>query len=128
MVIPADAHGSRPRPLFEPSKITGNLDLAVLRPENQNPTHVTPLIDTLALGLFREHFQVVGAAPKRMSAHELRHRQMKIRNRIGELLMRRLEDRPVIDFPREERLDGQYWKAVKIGDELYRVWHAASVL
>ncbi|KAH9013666.1 S-adenosyl-L-methionine-dependent methyltransferase [Lactarius hengduanensis] len=38
----------------------GNLDLAVLRPENQRPTHVTPRIAELATGLFREQLVVLG--------------------------------------------------------------------
>ena len=41
----------------------GNLDLAVLRPENQRPTHVTPLIAALAAGLFREQLVVLGRRP-----------------------------------------------------------------
>lgn len=38
----------------------GNIDLAVLRPENQHPTHVTPRIAALATGLFREQLVVLG--------------------------------------------------------------------
>ncbi|TBU32705.1 S-adenosyl-L-methionine-dependent methyltransferase [Dichomitus squalens] len=128
MILPADSRASRPRPFFQPNKVTGNLDLAVLRPENQNPTHVTPLIDTLALGLFREHLKVVGAAPKRLTGHELRQRQLKVRGRIGDLLMRRIDNRSTIDFPQEERLDGQYWKAVKIGQEVYKLGDCVIVL
>lgn len=45
-----------------PSTI-GNLDLAVLRPENQRPTHVTPRIAALAAGLFREQLVVLGRRP-----------------------------------------------------------------
>ncbi|KAH8997167.1 S-adenosyl-L-methionine-dependent methyltransferase [Lactarius hatsudake] len=41
----------------------GNLDLAVLRPENQRPTHVTPRIAELAAGLFREQLVVLGRRP-----------------------------------------------------------------
>jgi DNA (cytosine-5)-methyltransferase 1 len=41
----------------------GNLDLAVLRPENQRPTHVTPRIAALAAGLFREQLVVLGRPP-----------------------------------------------------------------
>jgi hypothetical protein len=46
-----------------PSRLTagvGNIDLAVLRPENQHPTHVTPRIAALATGLFREQLVVLG--------------------------------------------------------------------
>ncbi|KAI9429370.1 hypothetical protein BJY52DRAFT_1345301 [Lactarius psammicola] len=41
----------------------GNIDLAVLRPENQRPTHVTPRIAALAKGLFREQLVVLGRRP-----------------------------------------------------------------
>jgi DNA (cytosine-5)-methyltransferase 1 len=41
----------------------GNLDLAVLRPENQRPTQVTPRIAALAAGLFREQLVVLGRRP-----------------------------------------------------------------
>ena len=41
----------------------GNLDLAVLRPENQRQTHVTPRIAALATGLFREQLVVLGRRP-----------------------------------------------------------------
>ena len=41
----------------------GNLDLAVLRPENQRPTHVTPRIAALATGLFREQLVILGRRP-----------------------------------------------------------------
>ena len=38
----------------------GNLDIAVLRSENQHPTHVTPRIAALAMDLFREQLIVLG--------------------------------------------------------------------
>ena len=41
-------------------KGSGSRDLAVLRPENQNATHVTPRIAKLATGLFRELLVIVG--------------------------------------------------------------------
>jgi hypothetical protein len=57
----------RPRPHARvrsaPSRLpatVGNPDIAVLRPENQRPTHVTPRIAALATGLFREQLVVLG--------------------------------------------------------------------
>ena len=41
----------------------GNIDLAVLRPENQRPTHVTPRIAALASGLFPEQLVILGRRP-----------------------------------------------------------------
>lgn len=119
---PAGSRAARPnRTLLEPNTMTGNPDLAVLRPENQRPTHVTPLIDTLALGLFREHLQVIGAPPKRLTAHQVKQRQKKVLEHIRDLLMRRLEDQPEIEFPQREQLHGRYWKQVKIRGEEFKV-------
>jgi hypothetical protein len=59
----------RPRPRLRarvrrlPSRLpasVANPDIAVLRPENQRPTHVTPRIAALATGLFRERLVVLG--------------------------------------------------------------------
>nr|VWP01255.1 Glucans biosynthesis glucosyltransferase H (EC [Ganoderma boninense] len=122
--IPKLADSSRARPNRDPlesNTMTGNLDIAVLQPKNQRPTHVTPLIDTLALGLFREHLQVIGAPPKRLSSHEIRRRQMKVHEHIGELLVRRLEGQPEIEFLGEEQLEGKYWKRVKIRGEDFKL-------
>ncbi|PIL29860.1 DNA methyltransferase [Ganoderma sinense ZZ0214-1] len=122
--IPRLADSSRGHPnhsLLEPTTLTGNLDIAVLRPKNQRPTHVTPLIDTLALGLFREHLQVIGAAPKRLTSHEVKRRQMRVHEHIRELLMRRLEDQPEIEFSNGAQVEGKYWKGVKIRGEEFKL-------
>jgi hypothetical protein len=50
---------SRRAPFRLPATV-GNPDLAVLRPENQHQTHVTPRIAALAAGLFREQLVVLG--------------------------------------------------------------------
>ncbi|KAG1717820.1 S-adenosyl-L-methionine-dependent methyltransferase [Suillus lakei] len=42
----------------------GSKDLAVLRRENQNATHVTPRISKLAIGWFKEQLVVVGPPPR----------------------------------------------------------------
>ncbi|KAI0041890.1 hypothetical protein FA95DRAFT_636925 [Auriscalpium vulgare] len=52
-------------PIRDLSDSANDIDLAVLRPEHQNPTHVTPLIEKLAHGLFRESLVVVGDRPAR---------------------------------------------------------------
>ena len=56
-------HQSRILPRRAPFRLpatVGNPDIAVLRPENQHPTHVTPRIAALAAGLFREQLVVLG--------------------------------------------------------------------
>ncbi|KAG0703678.1 S-adenosyl-L-methionine-dependent methyltransferase, partial [Suillus ampliporus] len=53
----------RARPRVPPAAVIhtrGSMDLAVIRPEKQNATHVTPRIAKLATGLFRELLVVVG--------------------------------------------------------------------
>ncbi|THH22378.1 hypothetical protein EUX98_g8210 [Antrodiella citrinella] len=82
----------------------GNIDLAVLRPENQNPTHVTSLIERLAEGFFREHFVV-------------RQKRLKLLRYFTE--DRRNEKK--VSFPGREQLDGVYWKAVVVDEETFRV-------
>ncbi|KAI0296344.1 hypothetical protein B0F90DRAFT_1746816 [Multifurca ochricompacta] len=52
-----------PSRLAYSASIMGNPDIAVLRPENQRPTHVTPRIAALATGLFREQLVVLGRKP-----------------------------------------------------------------
>ncbi|KAH9973348.1 S-adenosyl-L-methionine-dependent methyltransferase [Lactifluus volemus] len=55
--------GLRARVCRLPSRLpasVANPDIAVLRPENQHQTHVTPRIAALATGLFREQLVVLG--------------------------------------------------------------------
>ncbi|KAG6331286.1 hypothetical protein ID866_7799 [Astraeus odoratus] len=73
----------------------GNPDLAVLRPENQVPTHVTPRIAQLATGLFKERLRVVGRRPQpeRSLPHpELTERVKGFLMRVN--MRRRIEFRP----------------------------------
>ncbi|RPD65262.1 S-adenosyl-L-methionine-dependent methyltransferase [Lentinus tigrinus ALCF2SS1-6] len=112
---------TRRRPKLKKGLMLGNLDLAVLRPENQNPTHVTPLIDSLAHGLFQESLHVVGPRTKRPAKHELRRQQQEMRSYVCRLLYRNLEDLPRVSFPTSERLRDEYWNAVLIRGELYKV-------
>lgn len=51
---------------------SGDPDLAVLRPENQTRTTVTPRIGALAQPYFRENLYVVAPPPKPISAQERR--------------------------------------------------------
>lgn len=44
-----------------PIPVIGNIDLLVLRPENQNNTVVTPHVAGLAQGLFKESLRVMGS-------------------------------------------------------------------
>lgn len=98
-----------------------SLDLAVLRPENQNPTHVTPLIDNLARGLFHERLYVVGPRASRPSKYEIRRQQEDVRSCVCELLYRNLEELHNVSFPAHARMRDEYWNAVSIRGVLYEV-------
>ncbi|CCM04603.1 uncharacterized protein FIBRA_06785 [Fibroporia radiculosa] len=106
---------------YSPSK---NLDLAVLRTENQIRTHVTPLIDRLALGLFQEHLQVVGAKEpnsRNMQQIEKQDRIWLLRL-VGKWLDALSGNRnPRIQFPPNEQLRDEFWRSVVIDGCTYAV-------
>jgi hypothetical protein len=94
---------SHPRP--QTRRLPGNIDLAVLRRENQTTTHVTPRIDSYASGLFREQLCVVGPPPVRLRALSP-VQEREVRRRLFDLLQRALNRRqPNIVMPREKRLN-----------------------
>ncbi|TFK56344.1 S-adenosyl-L-methionine-dependent methyltransferase [Heliocybe sulcata] len=81
------------------SRLSGNPDLAVLQPRNQNPTHVTPLIASLAANLFRERLIVVGPPPPRKDRAELQQEkeaEKDKRDRLFYLLSRVRQQRRVV--------------------------------
>jgi DNA (cytosine-5)-methyltransferase 1 len=84
----------------------------VLRAENQNTTHVTPLIASIANGYFVEELQVIGRAPDPEVDDE------RVQRQVRRLLKRRwLEDRDVeVEWNRDNlvRLRSKYMKNVKI--------------
>ncbi|PCH37981.1 S-adenosyl-L-methionine-dependent methyltransferase [Wolfiporia cocos MD-104 SS10] len=95
--------------------LRGNIDLVVLRPENQNRTHVTPLIDRLSLGLFQEHLEVVGA--RTPAKRDIRRIMNRGRSWLIELLSKQLEKLdqiPKLIFPYDARIRDEYWNAVEI--------------
>ncbi|KDQ62886.1 hypothetical protein JAAARDRAFT_53111 [Jaapia argillacea MUCL 33604] len=73
-------------PPLLPSLLRGNLDLAVLKPENQNPTHVTPFIASLASTYFSERLVVVGPPPKKVDRKVEKARKVEGRDRLGALV------------------------------------------
>lgn len=93
---------------------TNNIDLEVLRPENQNQTYVTPLIDRLSRGLFREKLRVAGSPPKEP------HLKLNQKRFLRERLLSRLRlankfDKSVL-FADSDRKCGEYWNAVTVED------------
>ncbi|KAJ3509389.1 hypothetical protein NLJ89_g5249 [Agrocybe chaxingu] len=85
---------------------TGNPDLAVLKAENQNTTHVTPRIAKLVQGLVRESMEVVGPPPPPVNKAE---RQKKPKKNI--------------EYNKQDRIEGnlEYCKVVQIEHKPYTV-------
>ena len=102
--------------------LVGSMDLAVLRPENQNPTHVTPFIDSLAQGLFYERLQVVGAPLKQPTRLELKHQQEARREYFLSLWERcKSKVENAVHWPPSGRLRDQFWSSVIINGDRYKV-------
>ncbi|KAH9942756.1 S-adenosyl-L-methionine-dependent methyltransferase [Amylocystis lapponica] len=100
----------------------GNIDTAVLRQENQNPTTVTPLIDELSLGLFNEHLQVVGPPPKAQDKTVLRQRERRARLFLFELFEKTTEGgKRILSFPSASRIQYEFWEKVVVDGEEYSV-------
>ncbi|KAH9901025.1 S-adenosyl-L-methionine-dependent methyltransferase [Cubamyces lactineus] len=115
----------RPPPpqIIDPASLSGNLDIAVLQPNKQNPTHVSPLIDGLALGLFHEHLKVVGPPQRRPGKAALKRQQAVMTAELLKLIHRaRVPEQKVsVKFPAGRRLFDQYWAAVIVDDQTYEV-------
>jgi len=117
-------HLHRPSHLrVQKRQLAGNIDLAVLRRENQTATHVTPRIDSYAYGLFREQLRVVGPPPVR-SCGPSAAQERDMRARLHLLLGNALEGhRPNIEVRRENRVNpgSFYVTKVKIDNEVFDV-------
>ncbi|KAI0828845.1 S-adenosyl-L-methionine-dependent methyltransferase [Trametes gibbosa] len=100
---------------------TCNLDVLVLRPERQNPTHVSGLVDSLALGLFHEHLKVVGPPPKHPIKHALKRQRGAMHLALAKLANRCTEEKVTVAFPAVRRLHDQFWSAVIIDGVTYEV-------
>ena len=108
---------SRNKVPFQPQMSrSGNLDLDVLQPQNQNPTTVTPFIAYLSAGLFYEELHVLGVKLKaQQTKPEIYSRK------LHDLLIKANNSVDIIDFAQHERLQDQYWKAVQINELIYEV-------
>ncbi|KAF8346872.1 S-adenosyl-L-methionine-dependent methyltransferase [Amanita rubescens] len=80
----------------------GNQDLAVLKPENQSVTHVTPRIAELIRGLVREEIYVIGARPPPLDSN--RNEKQKAYIELCALIQRARIIRKDIDWKKEDRL------------------------
>lgn len=103
-----------------------NLDLAVLRPENQERTHITPLINQLASNpvYFRERLQVIGPQPMPINPQEVIQKNNKLFQRLLQICgVFHNSARRNLLFPKGAAVEhgSNYWKCVHIGDILYKV-------
>ena len=116
--IPQPSH-----PRFQRHKFVGNVDLAVLKRENQTQTHVTPLIDSYANGFFREKLYVIGPPLKRPPALS-REAQTTIRSQLLRLLGKVVRNKhPIVNLSSSNRLkpNSSYWNHVIIDNVEYQV-------
>lgn len=117
--------GRRHRQVMRPPptsrrRFGGCIDLEVISPENQNRTHVTPLLDQLASGLFREHLEVIGAAPILPDKTAVQNRQRELRTRLVKLINKAAIKVSKIFFGWAHRLHDEYWKKVAVDDMVYQ--------
>jgi DNA (cytosine-5)-methyltransferase 1 len=102
----------------------GNQDLAVLKPENQNITHVTPRIAELIWGLVREEICVIGARPPPLDSNRNETLKQKAYIELCRLIQRvRVRIRKDINWEKEDRLapGSNYVYSVTIDGQKYRV-------
>lgn len=104
--------------------LIGNLDLAVLKAENQNPTHVTPRIAALAEGLVREELVVVGPPPPVRKKELVQIEQKKAYDHLCRLIVKAKKEKKDVDYRKEDRVSvhSEFYKAVEVEKETYRVY------
>lgn len=100
-----------------------NIDLAVLKDENQTTTHITPRIAKLAQGLFREEIEVVGPPPPPINKARTESERRQQYNRLKALYAQAKKLKKNIDYKKEDRISVQddSYKAVQIEGIVYNV-------
>ncbi|KAF7307248.1 Mitogen-activated protein kinase [Mycena indigotica] len=112
--------GSRP----QTRSMVGNPDIALLRPENQLQTHVTPLILKLARPYFTEQLHVIGA---RAPPEDTKAQAAAARNVLKEFMEIARNPPPSISYPvTQERSHSRFgtshmFSEARIGNIHYRV-------
>ncbi|KAF9444348.1 S-adenosyl-L-methionine-dependent methyltransferase [Macrolepiota fuliginosa MF-IS2] len=99
----------------------GNPDNAVLKPENQNATHVTPLIASLVRGYVNEELIVVGPPPKKVDEMVLEQRRRKGLMSLWKLIEKAKGGMLDVDWRKEDRVNprSNYLRKVWVGGEHY---------
>lgn len=103
------------------NRLIGNPDLSVLKTENQNATHVTPFIASLALGLVNETLRVVGSPLPQPDKNELQRNKAKRLKRVKELLDRARKEKRDVVWKKADRVRWGYLKKIQIEGETYSV-------
>jgi len=114
---PTPSRGPRSKHLPRNKANLGNLDLAVLKAENQNTTHVTPRISELAEGLFRERIEVIGPRPAPINKTQAFAEKKRTLLRLQELCDNAKRVKKKIDYRKTDRIGREldkFYKAVKI--------------
>lgn len=128
--LPAGVRRPHPKNRRPPPPIkslsSADIDLAVLQPQNQIPTHVTPLIASLAQGMVSEELMVVGGRPPAKTKAEKESEMREAHNRLKNLLRKAKSrpGRPIVDVRTKEDFVGgstRYLKSLKINEEMYRI-------
>jgi hypothetical protein len=114
------------QPNFHAAILKGSIDLAVLRPENQCRTHVTPHIESLASSLFSERFVVIGPPrplPKKEEVKRREQQDQQATARLRLLIRKALNPHKKIMFKNDQRLKARsnWLQSVTIDDVVYRV-------
>ncbi|KAF5385343.1 hypothetical protein D9615_001032 [Tricholomella constricta] len=122
---PARRKGAAPRNRKAPpiKSLLGNLDLAVMKKENQNPTHVTPRIAALAQGLVYEDLVVVGGRPPPEDKALKEAQKAAAHKRLCRLVLKAKQTKKRVGHHRAHYIGtgARYLKAVEIDEVLYKI-------
>jgi len=99
-----------------------NIDLKVLRPENQTRTCITPLIQSLASPYFQD-FDVLGPKFPPPNPKLLQKQKRQAFTRLQTLMENCWKSRRTVSFTREQRLSprSNWLRSVSIDEEQYEV-------
>lgn len=117
-------NGPRSKRLPKHNASIGNLDLAVLKAENQNPTHVTPRIAALSHGLVREELVVIGPSPPLRNKDLVQIENKRAYDNLCRLISKAKKQIKDVDYKKKDRVSvySEFYKAVEVEKEIYRVY------
>ena len=122
-------NGPRSKHLPRSRATVGNIDLAVLKAENQNATHVTPRIAKLAQGLFREDIEVVGPPPPPINRAQVEIEKKRQNSTLKALYDQAKKAKKKINYNKDDRISvrDDMYKAVQVDGVVYNVGNLRSV-